>query len=159
MCINSDFEAFLEDVETCFPDPNKSSVSCNTKFEACSYGHQIICSDERYTKSLSFAQVQTQFSFYFRKLPRRGIKTKEFFRKNCPMIMPDPNKDALFRFPSAVLQNYFSTVTRIGYFRTKTGSVARNHFLTLPSSKYFVYVLNANPQQLLRLIYLLFRGN
>lgn len=74
-----DFEAFLEDVETCFPDPNKSSVSCNTKFEACSYGHQIICSDERYTKSLSFAQVQTQFSFYFRKLPRRGIKTKEFF--------------------------------------------------------------------------------
>lgn len=135
------------------------SVSCNTKFEACSYGHQIICSDERYTKSLSFAQVQTQFSFYFRKLPRRGIKTKEFFRKNSPMIMPDPNKDALFRFLSAVLQNYFSTVTRIGYFRTKTGSVAKNHFLTLPSSKYFVYVLNANPQQLLRLIYLLLRGN
>lgn len=120
--------------------------------------HQIICSDERYTKSLSFAQEQTQFCF-FRKLPRRGIKTKEIFRKNCPMIMPDPNKDALFRFLSAVLQNYFSTLTRIGYVRTKMGSVANNHFLTLPSSKYFVYVLNANPQQLLRLIYLLFRGN
>lgn len=142
----------------CFPDPNKSSVSRNTKFEACSYGHQIICSDERYTKSLSFTHVEMQFNIK-KTLPRRGIKTKEIFRKNCPMIMPDPNKDAVFCFLCAVLQNYFSTVTRIGYFRTKTGSVARNHILTLPSSKYVVYVLNANPQKLLRLIYLMFRGN
>lgn len=143
----------------CFPDPNKSSVSRNTKFEACSYGHQIICSDERYTNPCHLHTFKCSSTLKKKTLPRRGIKTKEIFRKNCPMIMPDPNKDAVFCFLCAVLQNYFSTVTRIGYFRTKTGSVARNHILTLPSSKYVVYVLNANPQKLLRLIYLMFRGN
>lgn len=34
-CIYADFEAFPKDVETCYPDPNKSSITCNTKFEAC----------------------------------------------------------------------------------------------------------------------------
>lgn len=72
-------------------------------------------------------------AFILENFQEEVLKLKSFLGKNCPMIMPDPNKDALFRFLSAVLQNYFSMVTRIGYFRTKTGSVAKNHFLTLPS--------------------------
>ena len=48
--IYADFECYAKKVDTCFPDPNQSSTTHTTKFEACGYSYVIVCSNEKYSK-------------------------------------------------------------------------------------------------------------
>lgn len=111
-CIYADFEAFSKDVETCYPDPNKSSITCNTKFEACSYGYQVICSDERYTKSPVIYRGLNAVQHFLESLHEEELNIKEILRKNCPMIMTDVDKEHFKKQNQCFLcENFFSPET------------------------------------------------
>jgi len=48
--IYADFETFTQKMDSCEPDPKKSSITPNKKFEPCGFGYQVISIDEKYTK-------------------------------------------------------------------------------------------------------------
>lgn len=45
-----DFEAFARPLDTCHPNPNQSHTTPTVNYEACGYGYQVVCEDERYSK-------------------------------------------------------------------------------------------------------------
>lgn len=111
-CIYADFEAFPKDVETCYPDPNKSSITCYTKFEACSYGYQVVCSDERYTKSPVIYRGLNAVQNFLESLHEEELNIKEILQKNCPMIMTDVDKEHFKKQNQCFLcENYVSPET------------------------------------------------
>lgn len=48
--IYCDFEAFARPLDTCFPNSTQSSSTATVKYEACGYGYQIVCENERHSK-------------------------------------------------------------------------------------------------------------
>lgn len=49
--IYCDMEAFAEKIDTCLPNPSSSHTTQLVKYEACGFGYQVVCVDDRYTKS------------------------------------------------------------------------------------------------------------
>lgn len=49
--IYADFEALACKMDTCSPNPNFSSTTHETKFEACGFAYQVICTNDNYTKA------------------------------------------------------------------------------------------------------------
>lgn len=48
--IYCDFEAIARKLDTCIPNPSSSHTTTIANYDACSYGYQVLCTDERYTK-------------------------------------------------------------------------------------------------------------
>lgn len=49
--IYADFEALACKMDTCSPNPNFSSTTHETKFEACGFAYQVVCTNDNYTKA------------------------------------------------------------------------------------------------------------
>jgi hypothetical protein len=48
--IYADFEALAAKIDTCLPDSTTSSTTHQTKFEACGYAYQVVCTNDNYSK-------------------------------------------------------------------------------------------------------------
>jgi hypothetical protein len=48
--IYADFEALAAKIDTCLPDSTTSSTTHQTKFEACGYAYQVLCTNDNYSK-------------------------------------------------------------------------------------------------------------
>ncbi|XP_021342706.1 uncharacterized protein LOC110443060 [Mizuhopecten yessoensis] len=48
--IFADSETFVEQMDSCEPNPDHSSTTKTTKFEPCGFGYQVVCMEDRYTK-------------------------------------------------------------------------------------------------------------
>lgn len=77
----------------------KSSVTCKTKFEACSYGYQVVCSDEGYTKSPAIYKGFNAVQNFLESLHEEELNIKEILR-NCPVIMTDVDKKTFLKTKS-----------------------------------------------------------
>ena len=51
MVVYADFETINKKIDTCAPDPQKSSTIHETRFEPCGYAYQVVCSNDKYTKA------------------------------------------------------------------------------------------------------------
>ncbi|CAC5416577.1 unnamed protein product [Mytilus coruscus] len=49
--IYADFEALACKLDTCSPNPNTASTTHHTKFEACGYAYQVVCTNANYSKA------------------------------------------------------------------------------------------------------------
>lgn len=56
--IYADFEALAAKIDTCLPDPTTSSTTNQTKFEACGYAYQVVCTNDNYSNHPSFTEVR-----------------------------------------------------------------------------------------------------
>ena len=49
--IYADFECYAKKIDICHPNPEHTSTTQTTKFEACGYSYVVVCSNGKYTKS------------------------------------------------------------------------------------------------------------
>ncbi|CAC5378374.1 unnamed protein product [Mytilus coruscus] len=47
--IYCDFEAFARPLDTCYPNSTQSSSTATVNYDACGYGYQVVCENERHS--------------------------------------------------------------------------------------------------------------
>ena len=91
-CIYADFECFARKIDTCLPDPAKSSTTNKTMFEACSFGYKVVCTDDRYTKPTVIYRGPNVTETFLRKLVEEEMHIKNILNNIEPLDMSDENE-------------------------------------------------------------------
>lgn len=90
--IYADFEAFARKVDTCLPDPDKSSTTHRTKFEACGYSYIVVSTNERYTKSPVVYRGDDAVQHFFDDMLKEEEYIKEKLSHIEPMMMNEESE-------------------------------------------------------------------
>ena len=90
--IYADFEASTTKINTCLPDPTTSSTIHQTKFEACGYAYQVVCTNDNYSKPPVFDRGEKAAEHFFDDMfnEEEYIKTTYLFQglpsQNFPIL-------------------------------------------------------------------------
>ncbi|CAC5376474.1 unnamed protein product [Mytilus coruscus] len=82
-----DMEAFSKKLDTVLPDPAISYTCVMSKFEACSYGYQVVCVDDRYTKPPVIYRVPDVAKHLIEKLLQEELRIQKILERIEPMRM------------------------------------------------------------------------
>ena len=89
MVVYADFEALACKIDTCLPDPNIASTTHRTKFKACSYAYQVVCTNEKYSKPPVTYRGENAVERFFDDLFKEEENIKDILGDPEPLIMTD----------------------------------------------------------------------
>ena len=84
-CIYADFEAFSIPVQTCHPNPETSGTTTDTVFEAASYGYQVVCTDDRFTKPPELYRGPNVIDHFLESLHKEELYIQQILDKTEPL--------------------------------------------------------------------------
>lgn len=80
----ADFEAYARKLDTCHPNPEKSSTTHKTKFEACGYSHVVVSTNDRYTKPAVVHRGDNAVKHFLDNM----LKEEEYITQKLSQIEP-----------------------------------------------------------------------
>jgi len=83
--IYADFEALARKIDTCLPDPNRSSTTHQTKFEACGYAYQVVCTNKNYTKPPVVYRGENATEHFFQNMFREEEYIQSIYEEIEPL--------------------------------------------------------------------------
>lgn len=103
--IYADFEALTRKMDSCLPDPNISSTTHCTKFEACGYAYQVVCTNSNYTKPPVVYRGKNAVERFFGDMFKEEEYVNGIYGDIEPLIMTDETEK---KFKSATHCNICS---------------------------------------------------
>lgn len=94
--IYADFEALATKIDTCLPDPTTSSTTHQTKFEACGYAYQVVCTNDNYSKPPVLYRGENATEHFFDDMFKEEEYIKNILNDAEPLIMTEET-EAQFR--------------------------------------------------------------
>lgn len=94
--IYCDFEAFTRPYDSCPPDPSQSNSTKTAVYEACGYGYQVVCEDERYSKPPVIYRGPNATQHLLKRLFEEEEKIRKILDKIEPLQMT-PEDERIFQ--------------------------------------------------------------
>ncbi|CAC5409378.1 unnamed protein product [Mytilus coruscus] len=116
--IYADFEALACNLDTCSPNPNIASTTHHTKFEACGYAYQVVCTHENYSKAPVIYRGKNVVEQFFESMFQEEDYIGNILADDEPLIM-STNTEKKFKDAT----NCYVCGTMI----SKTSSKVRDH--------------------------------
>ncbi|XP_071138792.1 uncharacterized protein [Mytilus edulis] len=116
--IYADFEALACKLDTCSPSPNSASTTHHTKFEACSYAYQVVCTNANYSKAPVIYRGENVVEQFFESMFQEEDYIGNILADAEPLIM------------STNTENKFKNATNCyvcGTLFSKTSGKVRDH--------------------------------
>lgn len=85
--IYADFEALARKIDTCSPNPNTASTTHETKFEACGFAYQVVCTNNNYTKKPVVYRGENVVEHFFESIFKEEEYIREILNDPEPLIM------------------------------------------------------------------------
>jgi len=82
--IYADLEALTSKIDTYLPNPNISSTTHQTKFEACGYAYQVVCTNDNYTKPPVIYRGTNAVEHFFEDM----FKEEEYIQNSYADVEP-----------------------------------------------------------------------
>jgi lipopolysaccharide biosynthesis protein len=85
--IYADFECYARKIDTCHHNPDESSTTDTTKFEACGYSYVVVSSNDKYSKPAVVYRGDDAVKHFFEDVMEEEEYIKEKLSEIEPMIM------------------------------------------------------------------------
>ena len=90
--IYADMETVVEKIDTCMPNPEKSSTTHESHFEPCGYAYKVVCCNEKYTKPPVVYRGKNAVKHLLENLLDEEEYIKDILADNEPLIMNDESE-------------------------------------------------------------------
>lgn len=107
--IFADFECYARKVDTCQPNPEKSSTTHHTKFDACGYAYVVVSTNEKYTKPAVVYRGDDAVKHFLEDMLKEEEYINEKFSKIEPLIMNNETEKAFKNATNCYVCNRFFT--------------------------------------------------
>ena len=87
--IYCDMETVNRKIDTCMPDPTKSSSTHETYFEPCGYAYKVVCCNENYSKPPVVYRGENAVEHLLENLLGEEEHIKDILTNNEPLMMND----------------------------------------------------------------------
>jgi len=85
--IYADFECFTTKIDTCLPNPEQSSTTHTTKFEACGYSYVVVSSNDKYSKPAVVYRGENAIEHFFENMFREEEYIEDILRNPEELVM------------------------------------------------------------------------
>lgn len=96
-------------MDTCQPNPEKSSTTHHTKFDACGYAYVVVSTNEKYTKPAVVYRGDDAVKHFFEDMLKEEEYINEKFSKIEPLIMNNETEKAFKNATNCYVCNRFFT--------------------------------------------------
>lgn len=107
--IYADFEALARKIDTCLPNPNTSSTTHQTKFDACGYAYQVICTNNNYTKPPVVFRGDNAVEHFFESMFKEEEYIQSIYGDIEPLIMTDETENLFKKAANCYMCNRMFT--------------------------------------------------
>lgn len=103
--IYADFECYARKIDTCHPNPDESSTTHTTKFEACGYSYVVVSSNDKYSKPAVVYRGDDAVKHFFEDIMEEEEYIKEKLSEVEPMIMNEATEKQFQNAPNCYVCN------------------------------------------------------
>lgn len=94
--IYADFEAYSQNINTCYPNPEESYTTVNASLKPCGFGYKVVCSvDARFTKETKIYRGENVSKTFIECLIEEEKEIREELENVEPLQMSSEDEIAL----------------------------------------------------------------